>query len=100
MEQENIIAIFLYICLVVAIIGLSIGRGIFVDESVAARALENQGFSEVNIVEKHWFFVGFRGCDSGDAAQFVVRCKNPANKEVEVFVCSGWPFKGSTIRTK
>jgi len=74
-------------------------RGIFVDESLAVQALENQGFTHVEIVERNWFLVGLRGCDSKDAAIFVADATNPIGKKVQLDVCVGWPLKGATLRS-
>lgn len=95
---------FLVLLVVVAI---SIGAlfvfvmpGVFIDEDVAIRTLETQGFSDVRITGKRIFFVGIGGCGKGDDARFSAVATNPIGKEVEVFVCAGWPFKGATVRTK
>ena len=86
------------VVIVVAIV-LSIFRGLFVDQLIAVRALEKQGYENIQISEKDWFIVGLRGCDGKDAAKFVARATNSLKKEVELNVCVGWPFKGATIRT-
>ena len=91
------------IAAVVAIIGAIIlwpCRALFVKPTVAVRALETQGFSEVRVIDKNWFLVRYRGCARGDNVRFVAKAKNPAGKEVEVLVCVGWPFKGATVRTR
>lgn len=74
-------------------------RGFFVNSDIAARALEKQGYEDVQIMEKAWLLIGLRGCDGKDAAKFVAKVTNPAKKSAEVYVCVGWPFKGATIRT-
>lgn len=74
-------------------------RGSLVDKDVAIRALEKQGYSNIEIINHQYFAVGWKGCDSKDAAKFTARVTNPAGKRVEVFVCTGWLFKGATIRT-
>lgn len=74
--------------------------GAFVSDDVAIKALRTQGYSNIKIVEKNWFLPGLTGCDSRDAVQFKVKAKNPVGNNVEVLVCSGWLFKGATIRTK
>ncbi len=74
------------------------GGGIFVEPAKAVRALENQGFTEINIREKQVYFIGWRGCDQTDSARFVGTAKNPVGKVVPVSVCAG-VFKGATIRT-
>jgi len=92
------------ICLVLgAVVGLFIlifGRGMFVGEDKAIRAAEIRGYSNVEVIDKDTFFVGLRGCDETDAARFTVTAINPIGKEVEFFICSGWFFKDSTLRTK
>jgi len=74
-------------------------RGALVDKDVAIRALEKQGYSNIEIINHQYFWVGWKGCDSKDAAKFTAHVTNPAGKQVEVFVCTGWILKGATIRT-
>lgn len=88
----------LYI-LVVAIVILSVCRGSLVNESTVISAIENQGYSNVNITDHAWLLVGYRGCDAHDAARFTVIAINPIGQEVEIYACSGFPFKGITIRS-
>jgi hypothetical protein len=84
-----------------AVIVLVFGmRGSCADESEAVTAAENFGFTEVKVLDKSIWFVGFRGCDAKDAAVFEVRGKNPAGKVVQISVCVGWPFKGATVRSQ
>lgn len=81
------------------IIFLLVGaRGILTEPSQAVQALEIQGYSSIEIVDKSWLVVGLRGCGY-DAARYTANAMNPAGKKVQVFVCVGWPFKGATIRT-
>lgn len=77
-----------------------LSRGVWVDKSVAVRALEIQGYQNIEVLDHAWFVVGMRGCDEKDAARFTVRATNALGKNVELYVCSGWIFKGATIRTK
>lgn len=91
---ESLVVVVISILLFIGIL-----KGLFVDKSVALRALEIQGYTDVQVVGEHRFFVTFRGCGARDAAQFIARAKNSRGKEVEVFVCAGWPFKGQTVRT-
>ena len=88
-----VIALFLVIMLVALV------RGVLVDEKVAILSLESQDYSNAKITDHTWFAVGLRGCDSKDAARFTARVTNPAGNVTEVYVCTGWLFKGSTIRT-
>ena len=78
----------------------SCARGALISEDIAVRALDTQGYSDITITDHSWFAIGMRGCDEKDAARFTATTKNPAGKEVQVYVCTGWIFKGATIRTK
>lgn len=89
----------LYIVVIIVTVFFAIFRGIFVDSAIAKRALEKQGYENIEILDKDWLFIGVRGCDGRDAAKFEVKATNSAKKSVEVNVCVGWPFKGATIRT-
>ncbi|MDP3947330.1 MAG: hypothetical protein Q8Q41_01410 [bacterium] len=73
--------------------------GALVSQEVAIRAAEVQGFSDIRVTDHSYAWVGVRGCDGADTARFTVRGKNAAGKEVEFYVCSGFFFKGGTIRT-
>ncbi|MDP3778616.1 MAG: hypothetical protein Q8R30_01030 [bacterium] len=84
--------------LTIGAIVVALFSGLFIGEQIAIRALENQGFANVRIVDKQWFLVGMRGCGR-DAAKFTARAVNPAQREVDIFVCVGWPFKGATVRS-
>ena len=75
-------------------------RGIFVDRAVARRALETQGYSDVQILRRHEAFMGCQGCSGHDAARFDAHARNPAGKRVSLYVCVGWPFKGATVRSE
>lgn len=74
--------------------------GAFAPEDRALRAVEALGFTDVHVVRHTWFLVGLHGCDDRDAALFEVEGTNQNGTPVRIFVCSGWPFKGSTIRTE
>lgn len=90
--------VILYIIFLILAIFL-VSAGSFVDESVAVDALQKQGFADINITKKEWLFVGLRGCSEDDSVKFTAIAKNPRNETVEVYVCSGWLFKGSTVRS-
>jgi hypothetical protein len=80
------------------VIGAIFAPILAVDRSTAIRAAEAAGYMQPRVVEEHYFFVGWQGCSSGDAAAFLVSAKNAQEKPVSILVCSGWPFKGSTVR--
>jgi len=75
-------------------------RGCMVDDEAPVKAvLKTHGFSNYQIHDKDWFVVGFRGCQADEAAKFEVTATNPSGKKVDFLVCTGWPFKGGTIRS-
>ena len=91
------------ILVVLALIGLIVGyafRGSCVDDADTKQAVEKQGYADVKLYGKTIFFVGFSGCDSNDAAKYGAKAKNAQGKEVDLIVCSGWPFKGITVRSE
>lgn len=74
-------------------------RGFLVPEDRAVSALDKRGYSNIEIIDRDVFFTSFKGCGEKDAVKFDARATNPAGEDVEVFVCSGWLFKGETVRT-
>jgi len=72
-------------------------RGCMATPDDAKYHLEAMGLSEVSIKSHHWVFVVFRGCGS-DAAMFKTSARNVKGEVVRLNVCTGWPFKGTTIR--
>ena len=73
--------------------------GIFVNERIAVRALEDQGFSKVQVTDRAIWFIGFRGGEHSDAVRFTRTGLNPLGRRVTTHVFSGWLWKGATIRT-
>ena len=73
--------------------------GTFVDTERVARAVEKQGYRDVQIVSKHIFLVKWSGCGSDDAVAFEATAVNATGQRVNLTVCAGWPFKGVTVRT-
>lgn len=95
--------VIFYVILILVFLLFLIGKGIFAiatNEDVAVRALEAQGYSNIQIVDRAWFEVGFRGCGFGDSVRFTAKVTNPAGKPAEVYVCTGVIFKGGTIRVR
>lgn len=84
--------------LLVLFFAAALFRGVLVSQDTAVNALENAGYSNVSVISTGWLFVGLRGCSAKDAAVFHAQAVNPAGKIVTASVCSGWPFKGATIR--
>lgn len=94
----------LMIVAIVLILAYFAVAGFMVDETGARRALENGGYTDIVLLERHNCFAGLRGCDKRDDAVFFYRACMPGQvnceQKVEVIVCAGWPFKAATIRTK
>ena len=85
---------------IVLFLPLSCARGIFVSEDVDIKALETQGYSNIEIVDNVWFAMFPRGGEGSDAARFTAIATNPIGKQVAIYVFSDLFFKGATIRTK
>lgn len=83
----------------VTIILGSLFGGLMVNKEVAIKAAQIQGFTNIKVLDKAWFFIPLRGGDRGDSARFLVEATNPAGATVQFYVFSGWLFKGATIRT-
>ncbi len=96
--MSRIARCFVYIFLVLGIIAC-LCVGYFNKEEKAINALDTAGYSDITITSHHWFAVGLLGCSHGDASKFDAIATNPAGKQVELYVCTGFWFKGSTIRT-
>lgn len=75
-------------------------RGVFVNDiRPVEQVMKTHGFTEYTIKDKDVIFVGLRGCQADEAAKFEVTATNPVGEKVDFLVCTGWPFKGATIRT-
>jgi hypothetical protein len=83
---------------VVVVILLALFGGNLIDESNAADTLENQGWTDVTVVDRAVVFIQARGCGEHDQVRFTAEATNPAGQRVEVYVCKGW-LKAGTIRT-
>lgn len=82
METGHIILVIVFIIMV----GILLTAGYFTDEKVAIDALHKQGFTDINITDKSWLFVGFRGCGEDDSVKFTATTKNPRNETVEIWM--------------
>lgn len=86
-------------CFLALTVGFDAGCGALVaNEGQATRALENQGFRNVEITGKQIIFVGFSGCGDDDAAKVKARATNANDQRVDAYVCEGF-LKGATVRT-
>jgi hypothetical protein len=88
----------LYLVLIVFSFLVVPARGCMAEPEQALRALDQMGYTEAKIHNHAWFWVAVRGCGA-DAARFDATAVNPRGKRVDLIVCVGWPFKGSTVRT-
>lgn len=95
----NLLVIVGVVIFVLLVATYQFGRGLFVSEDTAIKALETQGFSNITIESHDWLAIGWRGGSKDDVARFTAHATNPAGKRVEVYVYAGWPFKGATVRS-
>lgn len=73
--------------------------GELVDASKAVKTMEDEGYSNVTVIERHSIsphWVG--GCSGDDSVAFDIRANNSAGKTIKATVCCGFAFKGCTIR--
>ena len=87
-----------YAVVILLFMAASVGRGFLVNSADALRAASAQGFSQATITQELRILPGFAGCDGGDAAGFHMTGINSKGDKVTFTACSGWPFKGITIR--
>ncbi len=74
-------------------------EGYLVKEATAVKALETQGFKDVKIINRNCSFIHLRGGGDRDKVRFTAEATNPAGQKVKVYIFSGWPFKGATVRS-
>ena len=92
------LAITLSIAAVLVTVAL-VGAGrFFVENNDALRAASAAGLTEARVVERHNFFAGRRGCNSGDAVAFTVAGTDSHGEPDQVTVCCGTWFHGCTVR--
>lgn len=66
----------------------------------AQKAIEAHGFKNITSVERHWFGSHyFYGCGGDDAFAFTANAVNANNQPVKLVACTGYFFKGYTIRS-
>ena len=85
---------------IVILVLMLAGCGTLIDDENVKKAVEKQGYSSVEILEKNIFFVDWRGCGDDDDAHFSMLATNARGNRVTISACAGWPFKGVTVRTK
>lgn len=66
--------------------------------SEAKTAAETLGLRSVSIVAEHRLFVSMSGCGEGDMVGYELRGEM-SGRAGDYLVCSGWPWKGWTLRT-
>jgi hypothetical protein len=70
-----------------------------VSDDKAINAVEDAGYTDVEILSRSWFLIEWRGCGKGDDVRFTVRGTNVRGEVREFYVCAG-VLKGGTIRSK
>lgn len=69
------------------------------DKNGATKALDDQGFTEIVTTGRPGFLFWFSGCGENDFYATGFTAKNARGKTVQGVVCSGFWFKGNTVRT-
>lgn len=72
----------------------------FVEDRDALRAAQDSGLVEAEVVERHNFFAGRRGCAFGDAVAFSVAGTTAEGNRETVTVCCGTWFHGCAARPR
>jgi len=94
--KKNMIRLFGLFC----VIPFGLGCGILVNDNNVINAVKKQGYRNIEIVNKHIFFVNWRGCSKEDEACYDLIATNSNGERVNILACAGWPFKGVTVRTE
>jgi hypothetical protein len=97
MIRDSLYAVVMIIILI-GVLVFGVARGFMVNSADSIHAAQEQGFSDVVITQELRILPGFAGCDSGDAAGFHMTGVNTKGEHITFTACSGWPFKGITIR--
>lgn len=74
-------------------------QGFLVKEASAIKAASVNGLTEVKVIKRQCSFMKMRGGAHDDVVRFTVNGKNVRGDMVTMYVYSGWPFKGATVRT-
>lgn len=72
------------------------------NDNEAQRALSDQGFSNISIVDRGAWFSSFHGCSDSDGNWYSVTADNAKGERVNMTVCCGgaMQYKGCTLRSK
>lgn len=71
--------------------------GAMTSDHKAFGALEQVGYTNVELIDKEVYFIGFKGCGKSNSALFTMRGTDPIGKDRTVVVCAG-VLKGGTLR--
>jgi hypothetical protein len=91
--------LWLYLLAIPGIFIITLIAGGMTSQDKAVHAAEDLGFTNVKVISKDIWFVGFTGCDVKDNARFTVHGTGPDGKERDLTVCAGI-FKGGTVRSR
>ena len=98
MHSDNTFWSFVKGTAAIVFIMACMGMGSCVDDSVAMRALADQGFTDARIRSRSNFFSWANGCDGTDSVAWQVDAKRDG-RPVRLTVCSGAIWKGATVRS-
>lgn len=97
--ESSFLPIWLYAIAIVGIIVITQVIAHNISEESAVRAAEGFGYTNVQVTDRHTFFVNFQGCAKEDLVMFDVTATDANNVERSFVVCDGL-FKGATVRFK
>lgn len=102
MSFRNITIVEIFIFIGLVFVAASPLISCITNDSEAMKALEDNGFSNVQITDRGSLGAGFAGCGDKDQAYYEATATNPAGRRVNMLVCcgGGLSFKGCTIRSK
>ena len=88
-------------CLYVLLAGLLVlafgGRGFTAPNGYAIQITEKVGFTEVKVISRSIWFVGFRECNIFDSVMFITEGRSAAGESYRLRFCVSWPFEGVSI---
>ena len=88
--------LYLTICALVCL------TGCVVNDREAIKALDDNGFTNIRIIDHGSVFPSIEGCGNDDGVYHYAMTTNPVGKQVKMLVCCGRisSFNGCVIRSK
>lgn len=94
--SDGFFFVFVFLCLIIVPLAW-LGSYALTDESKAIRAVEDVGYTDVEVVDKSLVYP-LSVCAESDSAKFTVIGTTSTGEERTLTVCAG-VFKGATVRS-